>query len=208
MLRVISQTPVSEGAKPQLNTMSLSVQVGLESALPAAMLPAAAYQQAHWYAVYTVSRHEKVVARQMNGNGLDHFLPLYKSVRRWKDRRKELELPLFPGYVFVRIASQDRLRVQKLTGVLQIVSFNGRLAPLPEDEIEALRNGLARNAWEPHPYLKVGRRVRVRSGPMAGVDGILVRRKDRFRLVLSVDLIRQAVALEVDGADVEPMTSA
>lgn len=145
----------------------------------------------------------------MNGNGLDHFLPLYKSVRRWKDRRKELELPLFPGYVFVRIAFQDRLRVQKLTGVLQIVSFNGKPAPLPENEIEALRESLARNAWlEPHPYLKAGRRVRVHSGPMAGVDGILVRRKDKFRLVLSVELIRQAVALEVDGADVEPMPSA
>jgi transcription antitermination factor NusG len=189
--------------------MSSSFQVGVQSDLSAAMQPAAAYQQAHWYAVYTVSRHEKVVARQMNGNGLDHFLPLYKSVRRWKDRRKELELPLFPGYVFVRIAFQDRLRVQKLTGVLQIVSFNGKPASLPENEIDALRNGLARNAWlEPHPYLKVGRRVRVRNGPMAGVDGILVRRKDKFRLVLSVDLIRQAVALEVDGADVEPMTSA
>lgn len=189
--------------------MSLSVHLGLQPDLPAALLSAGAQPQEHWYAVCTVSRHEKVVARQMNGNGLDHFLPLYKSVRRWKDRRKELELPLFPGYVFVRIPLQDRLRVQKLTGVLQIVSFNGKPAPLPENEIEALRNGLNRNAWlEPHPYLKVGRRVRVRSGPMAGVDGILVRRKDKFRLVLSVDLIQQAVALEVDGADVEPMTSA
>jgi transcription antitermination factor NusG len=136
--------------------MSLSVQVDLPSDLPATMLPSAVYQQAHWYAVCTISRHEKVVARQMCGNGLDHFLPLYKSVRRWKDRRKEVELPLFPGYVFVHIALRDRLCVQKLTGVLQIVSFNGRPAPLPENEIEALRSGLARNAWlEPHPYLKV-----------------------------------------------------
>jgi transcription antitermination factor NusG len=192
-----------------VGTMYSSGQVGLHPELPALMPPAAAYEEAHWYAVCTVPRHEKVVARQMNGNELDHFLPLYKSVRRWKDRRKELELPLFPGYVFVHIAFRDRLRVQKLTGVLQIVSFNGRPAPVPENEIDALRNSLARNTWlEPHPYLKVGRRVRVRSGPMAGVDGILVRRKDKFRLVLSVDLIRQAVALEVDGADVEPMTPA
>jgi transcription antitermination factor NusG len=189
--------------------MSLSLQAGLQSHLPAALQPAMAYQNPHWYAVHTVSRHEKVVARQMNGNGLDHFLPLYKSARCWKDRRKELELPLFPGYVFVRIAFQDRLRVQKLTGVLQIVSFNGKPALVPEIEIEALRNGLTRNAWlEPYPYLKVGRRVRVRSGPMAGVDGILVRRKEKFRVVLSVDLIMQSVALEVDGADVELVTSA
>jgi transcription antitermination factor NusG len=201
--------PVSEGAKLQLDTMSALVQVGLPPDRSAALLSVAEYQQAEWYAVYTVARHEKVVARQMSGTGLDHFLPLYKSVRRWKDRRKELELPLFPGYVFVRIAFQDRLRVQKLTGVLQIVSFSGKPAPLPENEIEALRSGLTRNAWlEPHPYLKVGRRVRVRSGPMAGVDGILVRKKDKFRLVLSVDLIQQSVALEVDGADVEPMASA
>jgi transcription antitermination factor NusG len=158
--------------------------------------------------VYTVSRHEKVVARQMNGNGVDHFLPLYKCVRRWKDRRKELELPLFPGYVFIRIAFQDRLRVQQLPGVLQIVSFNGKPAPLPDAEIEALRNGLSRNAWlEPHPYLTVGRRVRVRSGPMAGLVGVLVRKKEKFRVVLSVDLILQSVALEVDSADVEPVTS-
>jgi transcription antitermination factor NusG len=188
--------------------MSLSFQCGLQSGLLAALQPAIAYQKPHWYAVHTVSRHEKVVARQMNGNGLDHFLPLYKSARRWKDRRKELELPLFPGYVFVRIAFQDRLQVQKLRGVLQIVSFNGKPALVPENEIEALRNGLARNAeLEPHPYLKVGRRVRVRSGPMAGVDGILVRRKEKFRVVLSVDLIMQSVALEVDGADVDPVTS-
>lgn len=186
--------------------MTLSAQIDSDPNQPGVILPTGEYQQPHWYAVCTLSRHEKVVARQMNGSGLDHFLPLYRSARRWKDRRKELELPLFPGYIFVRIPFRDRLHVQKLTGVLQIVSFNGKPAPLPESEIETLRNGLARNAWlEPHPYLKVGRRVRVRSGPMAGVDGILVRRKDQCRIVLSVELIRQAVALEVDSADVEPL---
>jgi transcription antitermination factor NusG len=185
--------------------MSLSLQAGLQLDLPAALQPATAYQNPHWYAVHTVSRHEKVVARQMNGNGLDHFLPLYKSVRRWKDRRKELELPLFPGYVFARIAFHDRLRVQKLPGVLQIVSFNGKPAPVPENEIEALRNGLAGNAGlEPHPYLRRGRRVRVVRGPLANTEGILVRRKERFRLVLSVDLIMRSVMLEVDESEVEP----
>jgi transcription antitermination factor NusG len=102
-----------------------------------------------------------------------------------------------------------RMQVLRLPGVVQIVSFNGKPAPLQENEIETLRAGLTRNVWvEPHPYLKVGRRVRVRSGPMAGLSGILVRRKDKFRVVLSVDLIRQAVALEVDMADVEPAGSA
>jgi transcription antitermination factor NusG len=177
-------------------------------ALAASGLPLA-YDQALWYAVYTAPRHEKSVARQMDGTGVDHFLPLYRSVHRWKDRRMEVELPLFPGYVFVHVAFENRLQVLRLSGVVHIVCFNGKPAPLPENEIEALRAGLSRSGWvEPHPYLKIGRRVRVRSGPMAGVIGILVRRKDKFRVVLSVDLIKQAVALEVDVADVEPIASA
>jgi transcription antitermination factor NusG len=165
-----------------------------------------AWQQAHWYALYTASRHEKYVARQLDAGGLDNFLPLYRSTRRWSDRQKQLDLPLFPGYVFVHIAFQDRLQVQKLPGVLQFVSFNGKPAPLPEGEIELLRDGLARNAWlKPHPYLKTGRRVRVHSGVMAGFSGILIRRKEKLRVVLSIDLIKCSAAVEVDEADVEPM---
>jgi transcription antitermination factor NusG len=127
-------------------------------------------------------------------------------VRRWKDRRKELELPLFPGYVFVHMALRDRLQVLQLPGVVHFVSFHGKPAPLPTAEIEALRNGLVRNALaEPHPYLRVGRRVRIHSGPMAGMDGVLVRRKDKFRVVLSIHLIQRSVAVEVDEAEIEPI---
>ena len=162
-------------------------------------------EESHWYAAYTNPRHEKYVAQQMSGHRIDCFLPMYKSVRRWKDRRKELELPLFPGYVFVRIGLKDRLRVLESPGVVQIVSFGGKPVPLPDSEIDVLRHGgITRGRLEPHPYLKIGRRVRVRSGPMAGIEGILTRRKDRFRLVISIDLIMRSVAVEVDEADIEP----
>ena len=157
-----------------------------------------------WYATYTNPRHEKLVAQQMQLRRIECFLPLYQSVRRWKDRRKQLDLPLFPGYVFVRIALRDRLRVLGLPGVIQIVSFNGKPAALPENEIEALQDAMSKNAlMEPHPYLKIGRRVRVMAGPMDGVEGILVRRKDKFRVVLNIDLLKRSVAVEVDESEIE-----
>ena len=162
------------------------------------------YTQARWYAAYTSPRHEKWVAGQLSDLQVECFLPLYKSVRRWKDRRKQLELPLFPGYVFVRIALQDRLRVLRMPGVVQFVAFQGRPAALAEPEIAVLRHGIQANRqFEPHPYLKAGRRVRVRNGAMQGVEGILVRKKDSLRVVISIDMIMRSVALEVDAADIE-----
>ena len=161
--------------------------------------------QSHWYAAHVCSRHEKQVARQLEERRVSCFLPVYRSVRRWKDRRKELDLVLFPGYVFVHLDLKDRLRVLQVPSVVRFVSFRGHPAPLPDSEIEALSNGLAGGVRaEPHPYLKVGRRVRVKYGPLAGAQGILVRRKDKFRVVLSIDLIMRSVAVEVDEADVEP----
>src|SRR5579864_8356897 len=160
---------------------------------------------AFWCAVYTHSRHEKKVAQQLEERQIENFLPLYRSVRRWKDRRKELDLVLFPGYVFVYLDLKDRLRVLQVPSVVRFVSFNGQPAPLPDAEIEVLVSGLAKGVRaEPHPYLKVGHRVRVKYGPLAGTQGILVRRKDKFRVVLSIDLIMRSVAVEVDEADVEP----
>jgi len=159
----------------------------------------------NWYALYTCSRHEKCVAQQIEQRSISCFLPLYRSVRRWKDRRKQMELALFPGYVFVRMALRDRLRVLELPSVVRLVSFNGQPAVLPEAEIEQLRQRLSRGGClEPHPYLRVGRRVRVSGGPMQGLEGIIVRRKDRCRVVFSLDLIMRSVAVEVDESDVEP----
>jgi transcription antitermination factor NusG len=165
---------------------------------------AAEYLWPRWYAAYTAARHEKYVSQQMEGRRIDSFLPLYRSMRRWKDRRIQLELPLFPGYVFVRMALRDRLQVLQLPGVVQLVSFGGKPAALPDVEIEALRNGLAGNLCaEPHPYLTVGRRVRIHTGSVAGLEGILLRRKQKFRVVLSIQLIQRSVAIEVDEADIE-----
>lgn len=135
---------------------------------------------------------------------MQHFLPLYASVRRWKDRRVELDLPLFPGYVFVRMALGDRLRVQQVPGVARLVVFDGMPAPLPEQEIDALRASLATGVRaEPHPFLRAGQRVRVKRGVLAGMEGVLLRRKGSLRLVISIELIQRSVAVDADEADVE-----
>jgi transcription antitermination factor NusG len=168
-------------------------------------LPPTDAGESRWFAAYTSPRHEKHVSQQMRREGIQNFLPLYKSIRRWKDRRKVLELPIFPGYLFVRIALRERLNVLQLPGVVQLVSFQGQPAPLPDAEIEMLQHQLSQSlGLQPHPFLTVGRRVRVHSGPMAGVEGILVRKKDQFRIVVSIELIQRSVAMEIDQADVEP----
>jgi len=165
-------------------------------------------QAARWYAIYTSSRHEKVVANQLEERGIESFLPLYRSWHRWKDRRKLVELALFPSYVFVRMEAQKRLRVLQVPGVVNLVSFNGEPAALTEQEINALRSGLEHRVYaEPHPYLKVGRKVRVARGPMAGAEGILSRKKDKHRVVISIDVLMRSIAVEVDGNDVEAISS-
>ncbi|HUO24461.1 MAG TPA: UpxY family transcription antiterminator [Candidatus Aquilonibacter sp.] len=158
-----------------------------------------------WYAVYTCVRHEKRVAEQLQQRQLPSFLPLYRAIHRWKDRKKEVELALFPGYVFVQLALENRLRVLQIPRVVHLVSFQGKPAPLPQEEIDTLRQGItARVHMEPHPYLQAGRRVRVRSGPVAGLEGILLRRKEGARLVVSIEMLMRSVAVEIDEADVEP----
>ena len=170
------------------------------------MVEAISLNQPHWYAAYLHPRREKSVARQMQERGLHWFLPLYRSVRRWKDRRKEIELVLFPGYVFIYSALQDRLRVLQLPGVVRFVSFGGQPSSLPDREVETLRAGLKENIYaEPHPYLTAGRRVQVIRGPFLGTHGILIRRKDKFRVVISLALITRAVSVEVDASDVQPL---
>jgi transcription antitermination factor NusG len=172
-----------------------------------AFVPHAGISSLAWYAAHTCSRHEKKIARQLQERGIEHFLPLFRSVRRWKDRKKELQLVLFPGYIFVRMDLSDRLQVLQLPGVVRFVSFNSLPAPLPAADIEALRNGLAQNLCaEHHPYLRVGRRVKVVYGPLSGAEGIFVRRRNESRLVVSIDAIMRSVALEIDEADVVPLS--
>ena len=157
-----------------------------------------------WFALYTCANQERRVAAQLEARGVEHFLPLYRSRRNWKDRRVFLDLPLFPGYVFARFEWLERVRVLQARGMVRIVGANGRPCPLPEKDIEALRIGIVGALrFEPHPYLTTGARVRILQGPLAGVTGILVRKKNSCRVVLSVDLIARSVAVEVDAAGIE-----
>ncbi len=197
--------PVSEGAKLQLalkdeKRMMQATNIANPTFADRTRLDL----EPNWYALYTCPRHEKRVAEQIERRSISCFLPLYRSVRHWKDRRKELELALFPGYVFVRMALENKLQVLELPGAVRLVSFNGKPAAVPADEIETLQTRLSGAKIEPHPYLRTGRRVRVRSGAMEGLEGIVVRRKDRCRIVFSIDLIMRSVAVEVDQDDLEP----
>lgn len=159
-----------------------------------------------WYALLVRVRHEKLVTRHLQYEGIRHFLPLYRSVRRWKDRRKELDMALFPGYLFVNLKLGDRFGVLRAPGVRQFVTFQGQPAVVPDAEMHALASSFAAGLHpQPHPYLCQGRRVRVKRGVLAGTEGIMIRRKEGFRLVLSIDLIMRSVMLEVDEADVEPV---
>ncbi len=159
-----------------------------------------------WYAAYTCANHEKRVAEQLAERSVEHFLPLYESVRQWKDRQMHLQLPLFPGYVFVRFALRDRLRVLQIPSVANLVCFNGTPAVLPEAEIAALKAGLEHGVQAvPHPYLSVGRRVRITAGPLEGLEGILIRRKNAVRFVISLDLIQRSIMLDIDASSVEPV---
>ena len=172
----------------------------------AANLPAE-YLEPRWYAAYTSANHEKRVALQLGQRSVEHFLPLYASVRRWKDRKMQLQLPFFPGYVFVRLALRDRLQVLQVPGVAKLVGFNGLPCALPDSEIEAIQTCLTRKAnLEPHPYVQVGRRVRVKAGPLEGLEGFVVRKKNRVRFVISLDLIQRSAAVEVDAADLQPIS--
>jgi len=168
-------------------------------------LAAAQEFSANWYAAYTHSHHEKRVASHFTGRQIESFLPLYATRHRWKNRcEMKLELPLFPNYVFVRIDARERVRVLEVPGVVSLVGFGRTLAPLPDFEIEALRSGLGRLKIEPHPYLVIGEWVRIKCGPMAGMEGVLVRKKNNFRVVLALDAIMQSVAVEIDADDLEP----
>jgi transcription antitermination factor NusG len=164
--------------------------------------------QSPWWALYTRHQHEKTVAEMLSAKGFEAFLPLYDSLRRWKDRRKLLSLPLFPGYVFVRGGLERRLQIVSTPGIHMILTRGEKIATIPDDEIEAVRRTVAgKYRVEPHPFLRCGERVRVRCGALDGVEGILVRFKGSARLVLSVDMLAQSVAVEIDAVDVEPVTN-
>ena len=157
-----------------------------------------------WLAAYTTPRHEKSVVRHLEVRDVEYFLPLYKAARKWKNGCKvEVEFPVFPNYVFVHVDRKLSNRVLDAPGVVAFAG-SGRLPlPIPDGEIDWLRNELPLRKFEPHPYLVLGSRVRIKSGPLAGMSGVLTRKKSGLRVVLSIDLIRQSVAVEVGMDEIE-----
>jgi transcription antitermination factor NusG len=162
--------------------------------------------QRHWLAAYTKARHETMVARQLKSKSVMHLLPTFWHTAQWSDRVKRKTAPLYPGYVFVEVNDEERVRVLQTSGVVSIVSVAGKPVPLLETDVAMLRECAARPMqFEPHPYLRVGERVRVKQGPLEGWEGILTYKKNAVRLVISIEQIMQSVSVELDGADVEPV---
>ena len=163
-------------------------------------------EQPHWYAIQTRSRHEKVVRDQLVAKGITHLLPLWRKRSVWKDRIKVVEVPLFGGYLFSYFSLQDRVAVLETVGVARIVGICGKAVPVPDEQIAAVLTMVEhRLPYDPHPYLVEGMRVRIKCGVLMGAEGILIEKRQRHRLVISMDLIQQGVSVEVDIAHVEPL---
>lgn len=174
----------------------------------AGTVPIPSSGEAGWYVAYTSARHEKAVARQLEARKVNTFLPLYQAVRSWNGRRAEVQVPLFPAYVFLQVSPQERMRVLQVPGVVHLVGVRGRPTLIPDSEVEALRQFCSHARALPHPFLAIGRRARVRSGPLEGLEGLVVRRKGSLRFVLSITLIERSVAVEMDAADLEAASDA
>ena len=173
-------------------------------ALPGELTPATdSSPRPRWYVAYTLPRHEKAVADRLSKMEVETYLPLYSAMHSWNHRRVRVELPLFPGYVFVRMDIARKPRILGHPGVIRMVGFNGRAAALPDGEIEALRSSLAMCKAEPYPFLTAGKRVRIHSGPLAGLEGKIVRRKGTVRLVVLINLIQRAILIELDAAQAQ-----
>lgn len=157
-----------------------------------------------WFALYIVRNHEKRVEQHLQSRAVEAFLPVYTVTKRWRNNvTAKVTLPLFPGYVFARIARTERVRVLEVPGIVSIVGNRRELLALPDSEIEAFREGLHLRQVDPYPYLVVGKRARIRSGPLAGLEGVVVRRDERLRIVLSLDLIKSSVAVQVETDELE-----
>ena len=157
-----------------------------------------------WHALYTRHQHEGVVLQALSGKGFEVFLPRYRALHRWKDRQKEIMLPLFPNYVFLRGGLERMLSIVTTPGVHSVVGWGGRPAEIPSEEIDAVRRLVESPLRiEPHPFLRSGDKVRIKVGPLEGIEGILVRQTRGYRLVLSVEMLSKSAAVEVDVSAVE-----
>lgn len=164
-------------------------------------------ETATWYGLHTRPRHEKIVAQRLEERGVTAFLPLVSETHRWSDRKKTVQLPLFSCYVFAKFTPNrlDRLRVLRVEGVFGFVGARGEGTPIPEEQIDAVRSLVETQLpWSSHPFLKIGQRVRIRSGVLDGMEGILVSRNGDRSLVISVDAIQRSLAVRVEGYEVEP----
>jgi transcriptional antiterminator NusG len=160
-----------------------------------------------WFALQVKARQEKQVGLTLLGKDLETFVPVYKSIRKWADRKKEMDLPLFPGYVFCRFPYNRRLPVLVTPGVLRVVGFGNVPTPVDDKEIESLKMINGENAaCEPWPYLEIGQKVRIQSGTLCGLEGILLEVRKECRLILSVSLLQRSVAVEVDRDCVEAVS--
>lgn len=162
----------------------------------------------NWYALYTRSRFEKKLLGELTDRSVEVFLPMREVLSRWKDRKKKIWIPLFPGYIFIHQIDtpENRYKVLNVPGAVRFVGFNGETVPIPDEQIEGVRMFLESSlSVDPYPYIRIGRRVEVIAGPLKGVQGKLVQKRGRFRFVLQVDLIRQAVSVEIDASDVRPI---
>jgi transcription antitermination factor NusG len=162
----------------------------------------------NWFAAFTRSHHEKCVAQRLTERDIKNFLPLYKATHRWTHYRVvALDIPLFPNYVFVNISPNQRIRTLEVPGILWLVGQGNTADPVPDVEIESLRSALQSKKVEPHPYSVKGTRVRIVAGPLAGREGVIQREKGGLRVVLTIDLIKQSVAVEVDADEIETLNS-
>lgn len=160
-----------------------------------------------WYAVYTIVRHEKSVNSLLLNKGIETFLPLREVLTQWKDRKKQVRIPFFPGYIFVRILEEDTysiLNILNTRGVVKILSYNGRYEAVPAQQIDSIRLLLENNVeFDPYHYFVKGKEVVVVNGPLQGVHGKIIERKGQNRLIVSIDIIKRSVSVEVDPADIE-----
>ncbi len=160
-----------------------------------------------WYGLQTRPRHEKIVAHRLEERGVTTFLPIVSEVHRWSDRKKTVQVPLFGCYVFAKFIPNraERLRVLRVDGVFGLVGARGEGAPIPDEQIDAVRSLVETELpWSSHPFLKIGQRVRIRSGVLDGLEGILVSRNGDRSLVISIDAIQRSLAVRVEGYEVEP----
>jgi transcription antitermination factor NusG len=162
-------------------------------------------QQPKWYVLFVRSNQEKRVADALRGRDIEYFLPSYKSVRQWKDRRVTLEIPLFPGYVFLRLPLAERARALSVANVVSLVGTRNQPSAISDEEIAWIRLGIEHGNAEPYPYLKVGQRVVVTEGVLCGMQGILERKRNNSRVVVSLDSIARAFVVEIDASWVRPV---